>query len=169
VAATVQVLSVVVGVAISVSSVFTARQKEADARKAEAENRTFELDKWRLEQAEKTEKAATEAARPFLQLRQERYMEAVHAAGVLVTPDDHTQTELKQAHRRFFELYWAELSLVEDRQVEKAMIDLGMAIDPKAASPATAQEASYRLALALRDSLLESWRLPSGKAGAINP
>ena len=69
VAKTVQVISVVVGVVVSVLSFNTTREKEALARRDEAEKRLVE------------------AARPFLELRQKRYMEAIQAAGVLVNPN----------------------------------------------------------------------------------
>jgi hypothetical protein len=162
----VQVLSVVAGVAISVAAFFAAQAKESDTRKAEAETRRLELQKLEREerdkereQRDKTEQAARETLRPFLQLRQERYMEAVRSAGVLVSPQAHTPDELKQAHKRFFELYWGELSLVEDTNVSAAMVALGRLIDAKAMAGTEAQRASLALAHALRDSLVRSWHV----------
>ncbi len=134
VASMVQVVSVVAGVVISVATFFAAKAKEANARKAEA-------------------------ARPFLQLRQDRYTEVVRAASVLVAPATHTSEELQQAKKRFFELYWGELSLVEDKKVETAMVALAEAIDPDLAKETKPTKASYQLAHALRDSLLESWHI----------
>src|SRR4051794_14985061 len=75
-----QVLSVVVGVVITVLSFNATRQKEAEARQLEA-------------------------AKPFLQVRQNLYTEAVKAAGILANPATHTQEELSVAKKRFGELY----------------------------------------------------------------
>jgi hypothetical protein len=61
VSATVQIISVVVGIVISVLSFNATRVKEAEVRKLEA-------------------------AKPFLVLRQELYRDAVKAAGVLTNP-----------------------------------------------------------------------------------
>jgi hypothetical protein len=169
VAGMVQVLSVVTGVAISVATFFTAQAKEADARRAEAETRRLELQKLEHDQREKSEQAAREAVRPFLQLRQDRYLEVVRAAAVLIASAAHRQDEVDAAHKRFFELYWAELSMVEDKQVEAAMVKLGNEIDPRAVKGTEAQKASYDLAHALRDSLVRSWRIGEDPTLVLNP
>src|SRR5262249_26053223 len=128
----VQVLSVVVGVVISVLSFNDARQKEAIARQIEA-------------------------AKPFLQLRQTLYTEAVKAAAVLTNPGTHTSDELTAAKRRFRELYVAELSMVEAPEVEAKMVALAKQIDPELTQLTPAQSAAYSLAHALRDSFTASW------------
>lgn len=129
---TVQVLSVVAGVVISILSFNSTREKEADARRAEA-------------------------ARPFLQLRQNLYTEAVKSAAVLANPDTHSVNETRAARRRFRELYVAELSMVESSEVEKKMVGLATAIDPELTSLTPAQQAAYDLAHALRDSFVAAW------------
>ena len=129
---TVQVLSVVAGVVISILSFNSTREKEADARRAEA-------------------------ARPFLQLRQNLYTEAVKSAAVLANPDTHSVEEARAARRRFRELYVAELSMVESSEVEKKMVALATAIDPELTSLTPAQQAAYNLAHALRDSFVAAW------------
>jgi hypothetical protein len=63
-AALVPVLSVVVGVVITVLSFNATRQKEAEALQLEA-------------------------AKPFLQIRQNLYAEALKAAAILANPDTH--------------------------------------------------------------------------------
>jgi hypothetical protein len=127
-----QVLSVVVGVVISVLSFNATRQKEAVARQVEA-------------------------AKPFLQLRQALYAEAVKAAAVLTNPGTHTQEELAAAKKRFCELYVAELSMVEAPEVEEKMVELAKQIDPELTKFTPAQSAAYDLAHALRDSFVTSW------------
>jgi len=129
---TVQVLSVVVGVVVSVLSFNATREKEAEARRAEA-------------------------MKPFLELRQELYMEAVKAAAVLANPETHTEEETRNARKRFRELYVAELSMVESSVVEKQMIELARKIDPELTQLSAAQQAAYNLAHALRDSFVASW------------
>jgi hypothetical protein len=132
IAKTVQVLSVVVGVVISVLSFNAARGKEVEARRIEA-------------------------SKPFLELRQKLYMEAVKAAAVLANRDGYSEQEIHSAKRRFRELYVAELSMVESPEVEARMVDLASKTDPTLVSLNPAQQAAYGLAHALRDSFAASW------------
>src|SRR5438105_1652049 len=117
-----QVLSVVMGVVISVFSFNDARVKEADTRRYEAQ-------KYSDQRGDEAANRRREAAKPFLELRQRRYMEAIQAAGVLANPGDHTKAEKAKAEKRFWELYWAELSLVEAPEVEASMMKLGEALE----------------------------------------
>lgn len=132
IAKTVQVLSVVIGVVISVVSFNATREREAEARRIEA-------------------------SRPFLELRQKLYMEAVKAAAVLANREGYSEQEIASAKRRFRELYVAELSMVESPEVEARMVDLASKTDPSLASLNPAQKAAYDLAHALRDSFVASW------------
>ena len=155
----IQVVSVVVGVVISVFSFNAAREKEALARKAEAEARTLELKKYYDQRKDEAERQAAEAAKPFLELRQKLYLEAVQAGGVLANPKNYTEAEVNKARTRFRELYVAELSLVEGVGVETGMIALAEAVDPELLTLTKEQRAAYKLAHALRDSLVKSWKL----------
>jgi hypothetical protein len=103
-AMTVQVVSVVVGVVISVLSFNATRLKEAEARKMEAE-------------------------RPFRDLQRSLYLEAIKVAAAIATPDGRTQEELTKFRRRFRELYIAELTMVEDPAVEEKMVALAREVD----------------------------------------
>jgi hypothetical protein len=127
-----QVVSVVVAVVISILSFNYTRQKEAEARQAEA-------------------------ARPFLELRQRLYGEAVKAAAVLANPDTHTAEELTAAKKRFRELYVSELSMVEAPEVESMMVALAHQIDPEVTKFTPAQQAAYDLAHALRTSFTAAY------------
>jgi hypothetical protein len=129
---TVQVVSVVAGVVISVLSFNATREKEAEARRIEA-------------------------SKPFLELRQTLYMEAVKAAGVLANREGYSEREVAAAKRRFRELYVAELSMVESPEVEARMMDLAAKTDPSLSSLNPAQRAAYDLSHALRNSFVESW------------
>lgn len=129
-----QTLSIVVGVVISILSFNEARRKEAEARKKEAEARKIEV------------------AKPFLELRQRLYGEALTAAGVLSNPDIHSSEELTAARKRFRELYVSELSMVEDPRVESKMVALARRIDPELLNLTEAQQAAFELAHALSAS-----------------
>lgn len=153
---TAQVISVVAGGVISVLSFNETRQKEAAARFAESQDRKFALQKYYNERADKAKKDTIEAAKPFLEMRQKRYMEAIQAAGVRVSPDLHTAAEIQKARKRFWELYWAELSRIEAAEVEESMVKLGQALEPKPQSTPQ-QKPTYELAHALRNSLVKSW------------
>ena len=137
----VQVLSVVVGVVISIWSLTTAQKSEAEARAKEAESRKLEL------------------ARPFLEQRQKFYLEAVHAAAVLANPETETAADLAAAKQRFRELYVAELSMVECRNVEESMVHLAQTIDSDLTKLTPAQLAALDLAHALRDTFVMSWEV----------
>jgi hypothetical protein len=137
----VTVISVVVGVVISIWSLTTAQKSEAEARAKEAETRKLEL------------------AKPFLELRQKFYLEAVHAAAVLANPEVETDEDLAKAKIRFRELYVAELSMVECPNVEASMIQLAQTIDKDLTNLTPAQSAAYKLAHALRDTFVMSWEV----------
>ena len=134
VGSTVQVLSVVVGVVISVLSFNSTRQKEAEARKLEAE-------------------------KPFQELRRTVYLETVKNAAIIANPENRKPDEIAKAKRRFRELYVAELSMVETDDVAKQMVNLAEAVDPQLRQDMTAQQvAALALAHALRDSYTTAGR-----------
>jgi hypothetical protein len=135
-ATTIQVVSVVVGVVISVLSFNETRVKDSEARELEA-------------------------AKPFYTLRQNLYAEAVKEAGVLSNPEVHTQDEIAKSRKRFRELYVAELSMVEAPEVEAQMMALAKQIDPELLKMNDAQSAAYALAHALRDTFTYSWKVRS--------
>lgn len=127
IATTVQVVSVVAGVVISVLSFNSARQKDAEARIAEA-------------------------MKPLHELRRSVYIEAVKTAAIIATPADRTPEEIAKAKRRFRELYVAELSMVELPGVESAMVAFAKTADPQLLSLTPPQKAAFDLSHALRDS-----------------
>ncbi len=124
------VVSVVVGVVMSVLSFNAARTAEAHAREVEVEARREDARRYQQRQTVEAERRQTEAVKPFLDLRQRLYLEAVQAAAILANPDDHTQEETKKARKRFRELYVAELSLVEGSGVERGMKELARVVEP---------------------------------------
>jgi hypothetical protein len=122
-----ETIAVIGGVAISMLSYRSAQQAQARARQAEA-------------------------ARPFLELRQRLYGEALRAAAVLANRAAHKEAEVAEANRRFRNLYVAELSMVEPPEVEHEMRALAHEVAPDLLDLTPAQRATYRLAHALRDS-----------------
>lgn len=148
---TVQVVSIVAGVVISLLSFNQARQQEAHARTVEAE------------------KQKVEAAKDFLSLRQRLYLETVQQAGVLSNPEVHTKDEVEKARKRFRQLYVAELSMIEAAGVEQAMRQLAQEIDPALVPMTPKQAAAYKLSHALRDSLTTSWKLDQKLLDNPNP
>ncbi len=100
------------------------------------------------------ENTRVEAARPFLERQLKLYTEASQVAAVLATSEDRAQRN--KAEKRFFELYWGELALVENPGVETAMVRFKDGL-VSGASPDQLQQLSLKLAGALRASLADSW------------
>ena len=137
IAKTVQVLSVVIGVVISVLSFNATRDNELQARKIEI-------------------------AKPFLELRQKVYLDAVKTITMLAEPEGYySQAELGEAKRRFRALYVAELGMVASQEVEAqiapTMTNLANKLDKRLLSLDESQQAARKLAYGLRDSIAAPW------------
>jgi hypothetical protein len=122
-----------------------------------------------------------EARRPFLEKQLERYLETAAIVGKIVTLKED-DSEYAKALVRFWQLYWTELSVVEDSLVKEAMQKVGgqlKFIDAvKAGSFAneearqrylesqhkTLQVLAYSLAQAIRASVDASWRIDRDNA-----
>ena len=95
-----------------------------------------------------------EATKPFLDRQLALYSEATRVASQVATLG---KTDAgKKARTRFWELYWGELALVENRTVEAAMKQMGDALSA-GASEHELQLASLAVAKACRESLDRSW------------
>ena len=95
-----------------------------------------------------------EATRPYLDKQLALYTEATKVTATIGTSED--AEEIKKATKRFKELYWGELALVERNDVAKAMIAFREALDAKQPQNALASLA-LNLAHACRDELAVSW------------
>lgn len=107
-----------------------------------------------------------EARKPFLEKQLALYFETAQITGKLatITPDTG---EWEGVERRFWELYWSELSMVEDSVVEAAMVEFGKALADFTSTYRTAPDkeekkrplhsAAYELAHALRRSMESGW------------
>jgi len=135
-------ISVVVGIVISVMNFRIAKEKEAESIKIEA-------------------------AKPFLELRQKLYLEALNNASVLASKELHTEEEVVKAKKRFAELYWGELSLIEERSIEATMMAIADA-EHLTDSITTTQQNVYALAHHMRESLINSWGMDTSKIGKVN-
>ncbi|MCD0470735.1 hypothetical protein [Flavobacterium sp. JAS] len=140
---TISTLSIIIGITLSVLNFRIAKEKEAESRKIEA-------------------------AKPFLELRQKLYLEALTNASILASQDFHTEEEVRKAKQRFAELYWGELSLIEEKNIEKAMIQVADSMNLND-SISPSKRATYNLAHSMRESLVNSWGIDRSKIGEINP
>ncbi len=131
---TVQVVSVVVGVVISILSYSDAREKEAEARIKEAQTRRIE------------------ALAPFYALRQERYVEVSKIAAILADSESYTEGQVVDAMKRFRALYIVELSMVESGEVESKMMEFATVVSPRLLQFSDSQTAAYNLSHALQKS-----------------
>jgi len=117
-----------------------------------------------------------EARKPFLSLQLERYCETAKVIGQIVTltPElDSERDNWLQAEKRFWQLFYTELSLVEDKTVKKAMEKFGgtleeysrAIIDSKKGASAineikdTLKYRAYKVATALQTSIKDGWSL----------
>ena len=99
---------------------------------------------------------------PFLQKQLELCFQATETASRLASETDPIEWE--KARVTFWRLYWGPLSIVENRAVESAMVELGRLVpDKPSVAPQLPMTAlgvpSYKLAHAARDLVLESWNV----------
>lgn len=127
------------------------------------DDRQREREAAKNEQAQMSEARRIESTKPFLEHQLKLYNQATEAASVLATSDDRTKRELAVA--KFWQLYWGELALVESREVEAAMKNLGDALD-SSADKRTLKGLSLKLAHACRVSLDRSWGINAWTSGS---
>lgn len=95
-----------------------------------------------------------EATRPYLDKQLALYTEATKVTATIATSTN--SKEIEKATKRFKELYWGELALVERSAVEGAMASFQKALDTKQGQDTLAPLA-LNLAHACRDELAASW------------
>ncbi|WPU93403.1 hypothetical protein SNE25_29215 [Mucilaginibacter sabulilitoris] len=149
-------ISIVLGIVISVMEFSRAKEKEAESRKKEVELSKIDAESRKIE-----------AAKPFLELRQKLYLDALYNASILASKTQHTEAEVINATKRFAELYWGELSLIEEKSIEGGMMAIAKAENIDSFASPTRQS-TYQLAHAMRESLIKSWGIDSVKIGNIN-
>ena len=95
-----------------------------------------------------------EAQKPHLERQLKLYTEACQVTVCLATSSEQGKKE--EAAKRFWELYWGELCMVEDRGVEQAMAKFGEALNGNVEQEAL-KDSCYDLAHAFRKSLEKTW------------
>jgi|ERR1051326_547478 hypothetical protein len=110
-----------------------------------------------------------EARKPFIAKQLDLYVKTAQVAGELVASNSDTVQREKWLNTfgTFEQLYWTELSMVEDDTVKSAMQDLYQRLLWARQQPDVipsdkwkdVQESAYRLARALRSSIEASWNL----------
>jgi hypothetical protein len=114
------------------------------------------LTQYFLHRAEEREIAAIEARKPFLEKRFQVYNEVVLAAATIVTSAD--AAEVKRAKANFWILYSGPLTLVEDKEVRKALVTFGECIKESAkCDEQTLRERAETVAAFCRESIGEGW------------
>ncbi len=107
-----------------------------------------------INQRSQIETRRIEATKPFLDRQLILYTEATKSTATIATSS--LDEEITLAKKRFWSLYWGELALVEDKNVETAMVMFGQALKSKG-SQQELQNLSLNLAHACRNSLADSW------------
>jgi hypothetical protein len=109
---------------------------------------------WTIKEHQSAVSRRLEATKPFLQRQLKLYTEASQIAAKIAT---HGLAETSgDVQTRFWELFWGELALVENKSVESAMIDMGNAIEDKCEGDYL-EQTSLKLSHAMRASLDKSW------------
>lgn len=135
---------------VSVSLYQFGVQQEATAKKIELDRAQRENDAKRVRELE--------LQNPFWQKRLQLYFEASEAAGVIASRA--SGVERTKAEAAFWRLYLGPLAIVEDDQVEGAMVQLGNCLDKsEACDQATLSRRSLALAHSCRQSIGDTWRL----------
>jgi hypothetical protein len=125
-----------------------------------------------------------DAQRPFLSRQLDLYNETALIVGKLLTEDPRS-TAWAEYRKRFWALYWSELSVVEHREVEFHMKNFGDLLKPYtdlvrgpqndatgkeiAAAQAELEGSSFRLAHAIRTGIENSWRANETRQMSIAP
>jgi|SRR5262245_58742610 len=113
------------------------------------DNADEERDAASAETARYAESRRVEATRPFLEMQLKLYTEAAFVTSRIAHSGD------EGAIGRFWELYYGELSLVENNDVAQAMVDFGNAL--KSNEKARLEGLSLELTRSMRRSLAKSW------------
>jgi hypothetical protein len=124
------------------------------------------VDDQRVQQDKQAQTRLLETQQPFLQKQLDLYFETVKVTGALVT-EPMDSKEWQAAERRFWSLYWSELSMVEAGDVEATMVRLGAQLDrykgkPDDATMSVLKTCVYDLAHVIRRAIEVRWQITSG-------
>jgi hypothetical protein len=147
----VSLLVLLIGIAIPFYQYVNTLKKEQQEREDKRVNEVAQRNK-------EIESASREARKPFLERQQALYFEATSAASKLATLDSGAERDA--ARKRFYHLFWGELSVVEDELVERAMMSFKDSLElyeSGEASKSDLEQMSLALAHSCRDSLARGW------------
>ena len=113
-----------------------------------------QMNRQETEAARIAETRRIEATRPFLDKQLTLYGEVTKVAASLATTT--VESERAKFKKRFMELYWGELGLVEREAVSRAMVAFREALD-RNAGPGELGTLALAVAHACRDELAASW------------
>jgi hypothetical protein len=113
-----------------------------------------QLDRQKAEAERTAQTRRIEATRPFLDKQLTLYTEATKVAASLATTTD--EKERAKLKKRFMELFWGDLGLVEREGVALAMVEFRRGLD-RNAGPAELGTLALALAHACREELAVSW------------
>jgi hypothetical protein len=129
-------------------------------------NAYLDQQKVALAQQEAAEAArANEARKPFYEKQLTLYFEAAKVVGLLSTETPTTDV-WKDAKKRFYALYWSELSMVEDQGVEQGMVKFERTLtnfDRDGSLRPPVQKQAYCLAHTLKTSIASNWTVDFSK------
>jgi hypothetical protein len=134
---------------------------QENLQRKELEQRQFELQKMQIGNQ-------FEAVARFKEMQASKYKEATETISNIIYSDNYQSAAFKKALKRFWQLYWVELSAVEDAQVEEAMVKLGSFIgdlEKRNFENMTEEDKEklfrlgYSVAQAIKESS-KSWELP---------
>jgi hypothetical protein len=151
--------------AIWIVKTYLDHQEEAQEQRSNQEKRDNQARETQLEKDNKAREF--EARKPFNDRQLAVYSDTAEVIGRLATTEDPNGPEWDENIKRFYQLFWAELSMVEDNSVKKAMMTYSSHLQEiiesapeKRASTESFQkleQRTYRLASTLRASIESSW------------
>lgn len=110
---------------------------------------------------------AHERQKPFVEAQMRFYIEATETVAQIPRTADIAVREALV--KRFWQLYWGALALVEDEEVARAMIAYGKQLKVSSPDPGTLEGLSLNVAHACRNSLQRLWVPELGTIQSVRP
>ncbi len=160
---TIKVIAPIITVAGILIGIWQFNKGQESLQTKELEQRQFELKKMQIGNQ-------FEAIAKFKELQSIKYTEATETISNIIYTDNYQSDDFKKNLKRFWQLYWVELSAVEDGDVESAMVKLGKHIELLETKKfenvtETEREKLFSLGYSVAQSIKNSsktWELPEG-------
>jgi hypothetical protein len=158
-----QIISPLITISGILIGVWQFNQGQKNLQEKELEQRRFELTKMQVG-------SEFEAIAKFKEIQSAKYREATEIISNIIYTENYQSPEFKKYLKRFWQLYWVELSAVEDENAESAMVSLGdyiKELQMKNFNPINSSEKAklfnlgYNVAQAIKVSS-KNWELPKG-------